>query len=62
LKLSEKEKKLQSGMQLRLYHFKGARNKRDIALKAEAEAAMEKLAAGFENRKWFALPIHSKRR
>ena len=27
--------------------FKGARNKRDIALKAEAEAAMEKLAAGF---------------
>jgi hypothetical protein len=21
---------------------------------------MEKLAAGFENRKWFALPIHSK--
>jgi peptidyl-prolyl cis-trans isomerase A (cyclophilin A) len=28
--------------------FKGARNKRDIALKAEAEAAMEKLAAGFE--------------
>jgi hypothetical protein len=32
-----------------------------ILLKAEAEAAMEKLAAGFENRKWFALPIHSKR-
>ena len=28
--------------------FKGARNKRDTALKAEAEAAMEKLAAGFE--------------
>ncbi|WP_158728905.1 MULTISPECIES: peptidylprolyl isomerase [unclassified Flavobacterium] len=28
--------------------FKGARNKRDAALKAEAEAAMEKLAAGFE--------------
>ena len=28
--------------------FKGARNKRDIALKADAEAAMEKLAAGFE--------------
>ena len=28
--------------------FKGARNKRDIALKDEAEAAMEKLAAGFE--------------
>ena len=28
--------------------FKGARNKRDIAMKAEAEAAMEKLAAGFE--------------
>ncbi|CAM4156204.1 MULTISPECIES: peptidylprolyl isomerase [Flavobacterium] len=28
--------------------FKGARNKRDIALKEEAEAAMEKLAAGFE--------------
>nr|WP_309756416.1 peptidylprolyl isomerase [Flavobacterium sp.] len=28
--------------------FKGARNKRDIALKAEAEAAMEKLGAGFE--------------
>ena len=27
--------------------FKGARNKRDIALKADAEAAMEKLAAGF---------------
>jgi peptidyl-prolyl cis-trans isomerase A (cyclophilin A) len=25
-----------------------ARNKRDIALKADAEAAMEKLAAGFE--------------
>jgi hypothetical protein len=23
---------------------------------------MEKLAAGFENRKWFALPIHSKRK
>jgi hypothetical protein len=21
---------------------------------------MEKLAAGFENRKWFALPIHSR--
>ncbi len=29
-------------------NFKGARNKRDIALKADAEAAMEKLAAGFE--------------
>ena len=28
--------------------FKGARNKRDIALKADAEEAMEKLAAGFE--------------
>jgi peptidyl-prolyl cis-trans isomerase A (cyclophilin A) len=28
--------------------FKGARNKRDAALKADAEAAMEKLAAGFE--------------
>ena len=28
--------------------FKGARNKHDIALKADAEAAMEKLAAGFE--------------
>jgi peptidyl-prolyl cis-trans isomerase A (cyclophilin A) len=28
--------------------FKGARNKRDIALKADAEAAMDKLAAGFE--------------
>ena len=28
--------------------FKGARNKRDAALKAEVEAAMEKLAAGFE--------------
>ncbi|MDN3672274.1 peptidylprolyl isomerase [Flavobacterium branchiarum] len=27
--------------------FKGARNKRDAAMKAEAEAAMEKLAAGF---------------
>jgi FKBP-type peptidyl-prolyl cis-trans isomerase len=23
---------------------------------------MEKLAAGLKNRKWFALPIHSKRR
>jgi hypothetical protein len=30
-------------------------------LKADAEAAMEKLAAG-KNRKWFALPIHSKRK
>lgn len=29
-------------------NFKGARNKRDIALKADAEEAMEKLAAGFE--------------
>ena len=28
--------------------FKGARNKRDIAMRAEAEAAVEKLAAGFE--------------
>jgi peptidyl-prolyl cis-trans isomerase A (cyclophilin A) len=28
--------------------FKGARNKRDAAMKADAEAAMEKLAAGFE--------------
>ena len=28
--------------------FKGARNKRDAALRADAEAAMEKLAAGFE--------------
>jgi peptidyl-prolyl cis-trans isomerase A (cyclophilin A) len=28
--------------------FKGARNKRDATLKADAEAAMEKLAAGFE--------------
>ncbi len=28
--------------------FKGARNKRDAALKEEVEAAMEKLAAGFE--------------
>ena len=28
--------------------FKGERNKRDAAMKAEAEAAMEKLAAGFE--------------
>ena len=28
--------------------FKGSRNKRDAALKAEVEAAMEKLAAGFE--------------
>ncbi|UQD57514.1 peptidylprolyl isomerase [Flavobacterium sp. K5-23] len=28
--------------------FKGARNKRDAGLKADAEAAMEKLAAGFE--------------
>lgn len=28
--------------------FKGARNKRDVTLKADAEAAMEKLAAGFE--------------
>jgi hypothetical protein len=27
------------------------RNKRDIALKADAEAAMEKLAAGFEKQK-----------
>jgi peptidyl-prolyl cis-trans isomerase A (cyclophilin A) len=34
------------------FYFK-ERNKRDIALKADAEAAME-LAAGFENRKWFA--------
>jgi hypothetical protein len=31
-------------------------------LKADAEAAMEKLAAGLKNRKWFALPIHPKRR
>ena len=31
--------------------FKGIRNSRDIALKAEAEAAMEKLAAGFEKTK-----------
>ncbi|HLF53060.1 peptidylprolyl isomerase [Flavobacterium sp.] len=29
-------------------NFKGARNKRDASLKADAEAAMEKLAAGFE--------------
>ena len=29
-------------------NFKGSRNKRDASLKAEVEAAMEKLAAGFE--------------
>jgi hypothetical protein len=45
-----------------LYTFKGARNKRDIALKADAEAAMEKLAAGFEKQKVVCVTIHSKRR
>jgi hypothetical protein len=48
--------------QLRLYHFKGARNKRDIALKAEAEAAMEKLAAGFEKQKVVCVTNSFKRR
>jgi hypothetical protein len=33
-----------------IYHFWGARNKRDIALKADAEAAMEKLAAGLKKK------------
>jgi peptidyl-prolyl cis-trans isomerase A (cyclophilin A) len=42
-----------------IYHFKGARNKRDIALKADAEAAMEKVA-GFEKQKVVCVTIHSR--
>jgi hypothetical protein len=55
LKLLSREE-AENGM-LSKFTFKGARNKRDIALKADAEAAMEKLAAGLKNRKWFALPF-----
>jgi hypothetical protein len=39
-----------------------ARNKRDIALKADAEAAMEKLAAGLKKQKVVCVTNSSKRK
>jgi hypothetical protein len=58
LKLLSREE-AENGM-LSKFTFKGARNKRDIALKADAEAAMEKLAAGLKTES--GLRYHSKRR